>query len=112
MKLDEKEFREKFDKKLNEFGFKYALSEDREDEIIIHYEAEDFEDKEKSIVLVFNINKKTGKIYVTAINYIKEKDLFKSYGISLDELFDVLKASYEKGKGFSVKKFIDNLVDR
>ena len=111
-KLNEKEFREKFDKKLNEFGFKYALSEDREDEIIIHYEAEDFEDKEKSIVLVFDINKKAGKIYVTAINYIKERDIFKSYGISLNDLFDVLKASYEKGKGFSVKKFIDNLVDR
>jgi len=109
--MNEKEFRNEYDEKMNEFGFKYALSEDQGDEIAIHYETKDYENPEKWVVLIFRVNKKTGKIYVYAFNYIKERDIVKSYNIPLNELFDVLNASYEKGKGLSVKKFIDNLVD-
>jgi len=109
--MNEKEFREEYDGKLNEFGFKYALTIKQEKEIIIHYEAEDYENPNKIVVLVFGINKKTGKIGVSAI-FSHENDVtLRSYGIPLNELFDVLNASYEKGKGISVKKFIDNLVD-
>lgn len=109
MKIEE--FREKYDERLNEFGFKYVLSKDQEDETAIHYEAEDYANPKKWIVLIFRLNKETGKIYVYAIHYIKEREIFKSSYIPLNELFDVLNASYEKGKGISVKKFIDNLVD-
>jgi len=106
--MDEKEIREKYDDQLNKFGFKYDFIRDYEYEIAIHYKAKDYENPEKSVYLLFRINKETGKIYVYAIYYIKQ---FESYKIPLNELFDVLNASYEKGKGFSVKKFIDNLVD-
>jgi len=110
--MDEREFREKYEKKLNEFGFKYALREDQGEKIAIHYEAEDYKDPEKWVVLLFRINKETGEIEeVFAFHNIKEKDIVKSNYIPLNELFDVLNASYEKGKGFSVKKFIANLVD-
>jgi len=109
--MNEKEFREEYDEKLKEFGFKYAFSEDQGDETAIQYEAGDYKNPEKWIVLLFRINKETGKIYVFAIHYIKEREIFESSYIPLNKLFDVLNASYEKGKGISVKKFIDNLVD-
>jgi len=109
--MDEKELRKEYDEKLNEFGFKYALTINQEKEIIMHYEAEDYENPNKRVVLVFGINRETGKTGVSAIFSNGNDDTLRSYGISFDELFDVLNASYEKGKGLSVKKFIDNLVD-
>jgi len=109
--MDENDFRKEYDGKLKEFGFKYVLSKDQGDEIAIHYEAEDYANPEKWVVLIFRLNKETGKIYVFAFHYIKSREIVKSSYIPLNELFDVLKASYEKGKGFSVKNFIDNLVD-
>ena len=110
--MNEKDFREKYEEKLNEFGFKYAFSEDQGENIAIQYEAEDYKDPEKWVVLLFRMNKETGKINeVYAFHNIKGKDIVKSNYIPFDELFDVLNASYEKGKGFSVKKFIHNLLD-
>jgi len=111
MEKEIEEFRKRYDGKLKEFGFKYSFSDDQGKDFAIEYEAEDYENPEKWIVLLFRLNKETGEIYVFAFHYIKEREIFSSNYIPLNELFDVLKASYEKGKGFSVKKFIDNLVD-
>jgi len=107
--IDEKEFREKYEEKLKDFGFKYAFSEDQGENIAIQYETEDYKDPEKWVVLLFRMNKETGKINeVYAFHNIKGRDIVESNYILFDKLFDALNASYEKGKGFSVKKFIHN----
>ena len=104
----EDDFKKKYDGKLKEFGFEYALTEDQGDEIAFHYEAKDYEDPEKWLVLLFRIDKETGKIdEMYSFHNVKREDFVKSnYIPSLNDLFDVLKASYEKGKGLSVKNFI------